>query len=377
MKARTSARNAPEILFDGRRYPLVRESTGTWRLRSRSKSHPINHGLGTSDLATAKRLARKHLEELPVTAPVKRSTSTTLEDVVQVYASMPKRVGDRAATDNVQRLRTIVRTVTGKELKEVRLSDVTPRLWSDFMAKRLPDGKLDLSTRRPGNAAINSAVKCACSIFIKRLRPSYAEQGVDIPEDITTVQWLPVMSKPPAQADDEALIEWWSKLPVGSDEWLAVGFARFAGLRSSEIAGLRPGWIIVDGDLCFVELRDRPDEGFLTKTGRVYRAIILRRELADAALKLPAGDHVVHPNPFSRLEWFARKLPSILRPYAPSATKPLHRLRGLYADEVARVMEQTFAARLEAVREASRSLGHTSTSTTQNHYLSGTQIRTT
>ena len=376
MRARTSARNAPEVIVDGRRYPLVKERTGTWRLRSRSKSHPVDHGLGTTDLATAKRLARHYLESAPASPPATRS-SVTLEDVVQVYASMPKRVGERAAVDNVQRLRTIVRTVTGKELKEVRLSDVTPRLWSDYMSKRLPDGKLDLSTRRPGNAAINSAVKCASSIFIRRLRPSYAEHGIDIPDDLTTVQWLPVMSKPPAQADDDALARWWSELELGSDEWLAVGFARFAGLRSAELAGLRPGWIIAEEDLAFVELRDRPEECFLTKTGKAYRSIILRREIADAALKVPAEDFVIHPNPFGRLEWFARKLPAMLRPFSPSSGKPLHRLRGLYADEVSKVMEGAFAARLEAVREASRSLGHTTVATTLNHYLSGPQIRTT
>lgn len=372
MKDRTSARNAPEVTVDGRRYPLVRESTGTWRLRSRSKSHPVDHGLGTSDLATAKRLAKIHLAA-PV-VEVKRGR-TTLEDVTKVYLEMPKRVSERAATDNVQRLKTIVRTVTGKGLDEIRLSDVTPRLWSDYMAKRLPDERLDLSTRRPGNAAINSAVKCACSIFIKRLRPSYAERGILIPDDITTVQWLPTMVKPPAQADDEALLEWWSKLPVGTDAWFAVGFARFAGLRSAEIMGLRPGWIVAAGGTSYVELRDRPEEGFLNKTGRSYRAVILRQDLADAAAALPPGDFVVHPNPFSRLEWFARKLPSLLRPYAPAAQKPLHRLRGLYADDVARVMEDVFAARLEGIREASKNLGHTGVATTQNHYLSGTQVR--
>ena len=54
----------------------------------------------------------------------------------------------------------------------------------------------------------------------------------------------------------------------------------------------------------------------------------------------------------------------------PGARKPLHRLRGLYADELARLTADAVAARLAGVRAASESLGHTTTATTERHYLS-------
>ena len=65
-----------------------------------------------------------------------------------------------------------------------------------------------------------------------------------------------------------------------------------------------------------------------------------------------------------------RDLPRLVRPFSPSAKKPFHRLRGLYADHVARVTQDAVAARLAGVREASAALGHTTTATTLNHYLS-------
>jgi hypothetical protein len=350
------------VLYAGRKIPLVKEASGTWRLRSRSRHYAIDFGLGTSDLNAAKRIARDHLEGRSKLIP--RKGGETLEDVARVYLDMPKRCGERAATDNVQRLRSIVRLAWGRELSQVRLVDLSPKLWRDFMAAKL-GGVLDLATRRPGNAAINAAVRSAASIFIPRLRPAYAEHGFAIPDDATVVQWLPVMHLPPSVADDAALVAWWKALLVGSPEWFAVGLARFAGLRSAEIAASRPEWVVAGA----VELRDRPAEGFLTKTGKPYRAIILRPELVAAIAALQPGSFIVQPATAKRSEWFERDLPRLVRPFCPTAKKPLHRLRGLYADEVARLTQDAVAARLAGIREASAALGHTTTATTINHYL--------
>lgn len=53
-----------------------------------------------------------------------------------------------------------------------------------------------------------------------------------------------------------------------------------------------------------------------------------------------------------------------------AAKKPLHRLRGLYADEVARLTQDAVAARLAGVKAAASALGHTNTATTERSYLS-------
>jgi integrase len=342
---------------------MFRESSGTWRLRSRSRHFTVDLGCGTSDLAAAKRIAKAHLDGRA--KDQQTQGSETLEQVVKAYATMPKRCAERAATDNVQRLRSIVRLAWGRELAQVKLSDLSPKLWRDFMAEKM-GGILDLATRRPGNAAINAAVRSAASIFIPRLRPAYAELGFTVPTDATVIQWLPVMQLPPAVSNDTALVTWWESLEAGSPEWFAVGLARFAGLRSAEVAACRPEWL--EGDC--ISLRDRPEQGFLTKTGKPYRALVLRPELAEAIRALPHGVPVVQPATAKREEWFERDLPRLVRPFSPSAKKPFHRLRGLYADHVARVTQDAVAARLAGVREASAALGHTTTATTLNHYLS-------
>ncbi len=362
-KSSESVRKTDAVLWQGRKLPLFREASGTWRLRSRSRHCAVDFGTGTTDLAAARRIAKDFLDgKLAVAA---KRGAETLEDVARVYLALPKRASERAATDNVQRLRSIVRLAWRKELAQVRLSELSPRLWRDYMAARL-GGKLDLATRRPGNAAINSAVRAAASIFIPRLRPAFEEEGLTIPADAIVIQWLPVMQLPPAISDDAALIEWWQSLPPASPEWFAVGLARFAGLRSAEISAARPEWVSNDT----IELRDRPEQGFLTKTGKPYRAVILRPELAEAIRALTPGLPIVQPAAASREEWFERTLPRLVRPFSPSAKKPLHRLRGLYADEVARVTQEAVAARLAGIREASAALGHTTTATTLNHYLS-------
>ncbi len=161
-----------------------------------------------------------------------------------------------------------------------------------------------------------------------------------------------------------------SKLPR-SALWLAIGLARFAGLRRSEIEAATGEWIIERDGQAFVDLRDREGE-FLTKTGRHYRAVVIDSELARALLAVPKANPIVEPPVIDRHRWFERDLAAWCKPFTGTAKKPLHRLRGLYADDVAKLTEDAVLARLEGIKEASRALGHTTTKTTLNHYLSTT-----
>jgi hypothetical protein len=47
----------------------------------------------------------------------------------------------------------------------------------------------------------------------------------------------------------------------------------------------------------------------------------------------------------------------------------LHRLRGLYADQIKRETESAILARQAGIAAASAALGHTTTDTTERHYL--------
>lgn len=360
-------RNASEVVVDGRSYPLFRERSGTWRVRSRSRTHPINAGLGTPDLKSAKRIAKEMIEKQAV-AKVARGKKTA-EDLVTFYLSMPKRCGDRAAGFNVSRLRTCVRTALGKELSEIKDSDINAKLWVDYMTKRHA-GKLDLSTRRVGNAAINAGVRMACSIVIPRLRPSYRQEGFVIAEDACVVQWLPTMVTVHDTVDADPFEKAWMALKVSDfPMWLTIGLARYAGLRRSEIDASRVTWVSASDGAVHVIMRDRPDEDYLTKTGQIYRAVIIHPDVADAVSKVGSGQLIKLPPDVDRGQWFEHAPQTWLKKFTGSARKPLHRMRGLYADQLAKLTEDAVSARMAGIKEASANLGHTNTNTTIKSYL--------
>ena len=70
------------------------------------------------------------------------------------------------------------------------------------------------------------------------------------------------------------------------------------------------------------------------------------------------------------LGWWATAPQDWVRPHVGGARLPLHRLRGLYADHVLRETEEAILARQAALKAASLALGHTSTKTTADHYVS-------
>jgi hypothetical protein len=378
LKGATSARKSPKfarkfLLFEGRKYSMVLER-GIWRVRSRAKSHPASFSTGSPEFASAKIIAADMLGKATTE---KRRTKETLEDLAAVYLDLPKRCSQKVAELNVGRLRAVVRTAWAKDLAAVKIHQAGPKLWRDYMAKRqaLESGKLDLATRRPENAAINAAVRMACSLFIERLRPAYTERGIHIAADATVVQWLPEMHAPPPAADGAGLLQAWAKLEATNKPlWLAIGLARFAGLRRSEIEHCQGCWIIEEDGTVFVELRDRPGL-YLTKTGRIYRAAVIHPGLADALRAVEPGAYVVEPGAVDRHKWFESAPAEWSRSFTGDARKPLHRLRGLYADDIRKLSEDAMTARLAAIRAASQALGHTSTATTVDHYLSGHALR--
>jgi hypothetical protein len=360
------------ISFDGRKYPIVREASGTYRMRSRTKTHSIDIGLGTSDLREAKRVALTELETRK--GKQKPRGSETLEDLTKLYLHIPKRCGDVAAGHNVGRLRKIVELTWNKTMDKVKIHEVGPKLWREFMAKK-QGGKLDLASRKPEHAAINSAVKQAASIFIKALRPVYAEHGINIPEDATTIQWLQVsdMPKPAAKLTElDAAIR--AEKANDLAMYFCTGLARWAGIRRSAIKGCARHWIFQDDKgRVRVAIHDRHEEGFSNKNNKAHSPIIIDEDFANDLLAVKDGMLIVNPDVIDRDDWFERAPQNWLRPFTGKARKPLHRLRGLYADEVARITEDAVFARREAVKEASTNLGHTKTGTTEKHYLTGRQ----
>jgi len=355
----------PHVIWQGRSYTLTKWRKG-WRLRSRQRGNEIDWHFPGVPLSRAKEQAIERFEGV---APVRVAKGiATLQNVVDAYREMPKRAAERSAYNNITRLTKIVRVAWGMGLDRALVTNVR-QLWADYFTKKL-GGRLDLSTRRQGNAALNSAVRMASSLFIERLRPLYRERGIEIPEDATSIQWLPEMKrpKPPAQTDELAFA--WSQME-GSTMFYAIGLARYAGLRQQEIAACRRNWIVQDGGAVYVEMMDRPEEGFLSKTGEIYRALVINPVFAACLLACPEGEIVrLTPLEGRRDRWFERAPQAWVKKFTGTAKMPLHRLRGLYADDVKRLTEDAVAARLAGVKAAADALGHTNTQTTVQSYLS-------
>lgn len=370
---------------------------GGWRLRSRARGDELDWHFPQCSLTTAKREALERFESAKEEARPAASTAT-LEDVVTAYEAMPKKAGVTSAYNNVTRLRSIVRTVHGKELDRIYVSMVGPKLWEAFMAEK-QGGRLDLSMsgRKARNTAINAAVRQAAALFIPRLRPGYKERGIEIPADATVIQWLPTMRLPQPPAK-EGLIEAWQRLLTTNERegagnerqingkransngdstalYWTVGLARFAGLRQQEISACHRHWIVRDTTGFYVQLQDRPEEGFTSKTGEPYRALIINPEFAEQLWQRGKGPIVTVPDGISNLHWFKFHPQKWLKPFTGAARMPLHRLRGLYADDVAKLTRDAVAAHLAGIQAASDALGHTNTTTTKKSYLSDHAVR--
>jgi integrase len=343
---------------------MIRERNGVWRIRSRSKSCPIDAGLGTSDLAEARRKAR----ELLASGAAEKVARGTFEEAAAVYLTIPKRCNDASARKNVIRLRSVVRKAFGAELEAVKLERL-PELWHAYVAARQGRKAADYSRRARENLSINAAMRQAASVFRRKLLPHYRRAGVDFPADGAVVEFLPVVIVAPSSTNDAALVTAWRALEeTDRDLWAAVGLARFAGLRSAEILACRGKWIEPRAGGAVVRLRDREEDGHRTKTGREYTAVILEPSLADWLLALPPeAPAISRPDAAT---WITKTPQRWLKPFVGNTRKPLHRLRGLYADQIKAETEAAILARAAGIRAAQEALGHTSPQTTERHYLS-------
>ena len=130
--------------------------------------------------------------------------------------------------------------------------------------------------------------------------------GLGVNADAARSTLLPEPWLPPPAVDEAALLSAWRELQSGSPLWLALGLARFAGLRRDEISAMQRGWIVQRGSTVLVELRDRPEDGWWTKTGKPYLAPVIDGDLAAALIAAPPGAIIQTPPDITRDVWFLR-----------------------------------------------------------------------
>ncbi len=361
-----SSRKKCVVMFDGRAFPLVRDRFGL-RLRSRAAAHPVNFCTGTFNETLAKKRAKEHLEK--AAANQMQPTARTAHDLVEAYKQLSKRAGVRTEKYNVQRFTAILREVLNRPLKSIRLHEITPKLWMDFMARRQGLARADLSIRRPEHTTINTAVRCARSLLIESLREGYRELGIDMPK-AGKIQWLQEIKKTPGRFDEKTMLTAWQELPSTSPVWRTIALARFAGLRKEEIACCRPSWLVNHEGVWAIEVRDRPEEHYYCKTGFGGLSPVLSGELLAVLQNLPPHEFVVQFKG-CRANWFDRAPQRWLRAFMgdkrAGIAKPLHRLRAAYLDNVRK--SEMMRLQSESIKAAAAAGRHTSDRTTRDHYL--------
>jgi len=375
VKPQTSPRPST-LAFEGREYPMLWEASG-WRLRSKAKSHPADYRTGSTNLKLAQQRAKEWLKKRGDDPIISRKGGGTLEALAKLYNATPKKTKDKVGKNNVSRMRAICRLALGKELDAVTCRQVGPDLWLAFQkaAMERAGHKFDLVTRRRENIGINAAIRAAATLFLPALRRVYSAAGLDVNQDAGQWTPLPVPYVAPAPLDDAELQKQWEALAKTDTRlWLVIGLARFGGMRREEMNAARGSWVEEKNGVVSVYLCDRPEENWWTKTGKPYRAQIIHPDLAGhlrVARENP--DALIVPDPPSgdgRDKWFERIPQQWLHARGLAAPKPLHRLRGLYADHILKLTEDAVAARLAGVRAAQENLGHTTSATTEKHYLS-------
>jgi integrase len=329
-----------------------------------------DYSSGTLNQALSIQGARQALTAAREGGKKKLAAVGSLETLVKVYLSIPKRTTGDVAAANAARLRNIC-DVLGKKLEDIRSDSVGPAFWLDYMAAvfKKQGRNFDLSTRDPRNQGINAAVRLARCLFQQKFADAYKAAGCPIRQNASVAELLPTMPAPLPGVDDGQIIQAWEGLRNSDLRlWLVIGLARFGGLRLEEISAMRGKWYSAGQ----IELRDRPEIDFRIKGKRPYKAAVLHPALA-AVLAEVAPDEMVVPNPpGSRETWFTRVPQQWLRSngVGDDVRLPLHRLRGLYADAVLRLTADATLARLEGVRAAQAALGHSSPAVTEKHYLS-------
>jgi hypothetical protein len=346
-------------------------------MRCRTRHLKIQHSLGTTNIKLAKTRAKEYLDregDKLLKDPCPAGLNDPLLDrVAEIYATLSLGCNQVTAKHNVACLSLLVRTATGKELHQVRLSALAAA-WPAFVAKRQdtdqpdrPDhGKPNYNRKRVAHNGICSVMTQARSIFIKSLHPQYREAGIIMPPLVDVVKFPSRRRTEPAPVDESRLLAAWPELRESDAlKWRIVGLAWFGGLRKKEILACKGGWFIQKDGEVFVSLKDREDEGHEGKTGAIYKSPIRNPEFAAYLLTVPADQPVV-----GLISQGCYRSAMIWLRQFTNARTPAHRLRGRHAQAIKEETQAEELARLKGIQAAADALGHgKNTQTTIDHYL--------
>ena len=199
---------------------------------------------------------------------------------------------------------------------------------------------LNVDTRAPGNTTINSMVNQAKAVFSGRAR-AFRLRGAEIPDLSTGFGALPRIAVPPTGFEPIAT-EVYARMHQASvalqkedpQLWLVNQMLRRLGLRGGELMAARDTWLWEDeqgwrreGRGWVLVVKDRPDEGFYTKSGAARaRYLPLDDDLA-SILVGRKGLLIGVDTKTAAYDLVMRKHNRWLRQFLPDRQKANHELR--------------------------------------------------
>lgn len=238
---------------------------------------------------------------------------------------------------------------------------------------------LNVDTRAPGNTTINSMVNQAKAVFSDRAR-AFRLRGAEIPDLSTGFGALPRIAVPPTGFEPipsdvyarmhEASIALQKEDP---QLWLVNQMLRRLGLRGGELMSARDTWLWEDvqgwrreGRGWVLVVKDRPEEGFYTKSGAARaRYLPLDDDLA-AILVGRTGLLIGVETRGAAYDLVMRRHNRWLRQFLPDRQKANHELR----KHIGAIIYSSLGK-----EAAADYLGHASADVTERYYSAWLQQR--
>ena len=287
-----------QFKYLGRTYTLRKrkpERDAVWYLVAEINGRRVSTSMKVNDGAVAEKKAiREIIHPLVTGQPIPEDSTVaqrlrprglaTLGEVFNAFrAASQLRIKDRTMYDYIWSMREVVRTGTGKALKDLEIDGISTSVLERGLVTRFQQGMLRRSGKgelEQNSAAVsaNSILAQARSLFGKRALNSEVYGGLKLPDlmGFMIAPKLPVLKQGNYEMPAVAVL---NKLQVAAvalrvkdpQLWLAYYLAMQTGLRKGELMALRWGWFADEG------VTVRFEEDFIPK-GKRERFIPLGKE---------------------------------------------------------------------------------------------------
>jgi integrase len=351
------------LFHERRRYKLYRrpkEKNGTWYIHLTHRRKRLQRSLETINKGEALKRALilikgvradRWTEDKPVTV----EQIASLGEIIAVYEAKAKlEIKERSVRNNIGQLRNILRQTGGHANPEIDVLPATVltaklvRSFKEKIATRYQESKSsnDLErARRKAWTTANSMLRQARSLFSKRIRTAYRDEGLVLPASIDGFVDEPGFKRPridytpPPEEIISATFEAVAKLKDSDPNlfkafWAAVG----CGLRKSEISSMQWEWLTRKGDDIWLITP------FLGKDGEEVKVPVIPDAWSQLEPLRKESGPVLEGTKTETIETVFRRIGELMKGLGWETEKKIHEMRAYIAGKIAEKYGITVAA---------------------------------